>query len=75
MQVPTMSVDILEGFLDVTPFAEQVKRDPRTVLRWMSEPDGLPYTKIGNRRLIHVPTAREWLLNRMHRPNPRRAST
>jgi hypothetical protein len=69
-----MSINILQDFLDVEPFAEQVDRDPRTVLRWMNEPDGLPYTKIGNRRLIHAPTAREWLLKRMRQPNPRRGT-
>jgi hypothetical protein len=67
-----MSSQILEGFLGIAPFAAQVERDPRTVRRWMDEADGLPYTKIGNRRLIHIPTAREWMLGRMRRPNPRR---
>jgi hypothetical protein len=63
---------VLDDFLDIEPFADQVNRDPRTVRRWMDEPDGLPFTKIGNRRLIHVPTARDWLLGRMIRPNQRR---
>jgi hypothetical protein len=67
-----MSTQVLDDFLDIEPFADQVNRDPRTVRRWMDEPDGLPFTKIGNRRLIHVPTARDWLLSRMIRPNPRR---
>ena len=67
-----MSMQVLDDFLDIEPFADQVKRDPRTVRRWMDEPDGLPFTKMGNRRLIHVPTAREWLLGRMRQPNPRR---
>ena len=65
--------DLLADFLDLEPFAAQVDRDPRTVRRWMNEPDGLPYTRIGNRLLIHVPTAREWILGRMQKPNPRRA--
>jgi hypothetical protein len=67
-----MSSQILEGFLDIEPFAAQVERDPRTVRRWMDEVDGLPYTKIGNRRLIHIETARQWILSRIRRPNPRR---
>ena len=50
---------LLEDFLDLEPFAAQVKRNPRTVRRWLRcAPDGLPYTRIGNRILIHVPTAR-----------------
>jgi hypothetical protein len=71
-----MSTNTIEGFLDdyadVEPFAKILNRHPRTLHRWMSEPDGLPYTKIGNRVLIHIPTAKQWLLSRMKRPNPRR---
>jgi hypothetical protein len=65
-----MTANLLDDYLDIEPFAAQAKRDPRTVRRWMSEPDGLPYTRIGNRVLIHVPTAREWLIAKMHNPNP-----
>jgi hypothetical protein len=66
--------NLLEDFIDIEPFAAQVKRDPRTVRRWMNGPDGLPYAKIGNRLLIHLPSAREWLLSRVRRPNQRRAA-
>jgi hypothetical protein len=69
MSVP----ELLADFVDVEPFAAELQRDPRTVRRWMTEPDGLPFTKIGNRVLIHVPTAREWMLGRMRKPNARRA--
>jgi hypothetical protein len=68
------SSDLLEDFIDIEPFAAQVKRDPRTVRRWMRAADGLPYAKIGNRLLIHMPSAREWLLSRVRRPNQRRAA-
>jgi len=64
--------DFLADYLDLEPFAAKVDRNPRTVRRWMYEPDGLPYTRIGNRILIHIPTAREWLFSRMRHPNPRR---
>ena len=60
--------DLLQDFLDLEPFAAEVKRKPRTVRRWLDEPNGLPYTRIGNRILIHVPTAREWMLSRMRNP-------
>jgi hypothetical protein len=70
-----MSVtELLDDFADLEPFAAEVNRDPRTVRRWMNEPDGLPITRIGNRILIHIPTARQWMLERMHRPSPRRSS-
>jgi hypothetical protein len=62
----------LDDYLDLEPFAAEVERDPRTVRRWMNAPDGLPYTRMGNRILVHIPTARDWLLSRMRRPNPRR---
>ena len=51
--------NLLADFLDLEPFAAKVDRDPRTVRRWMNEPDGLPYTRIGNRILVHVPTQAE----------------
>jgi hypothetical protein len=65
-----MSQKLLEDYLDVEPFAAQVERDPRTVYRWMKAPNGLPYTQIGNRTLIHIPTARDWLQSKMVNPNP-----
>jgi hypothetical protein len=72
VQMKTNNTDFLAGYLDLEPFAATVNREPRTVRRWMSGPDGLPYTRIGNRVLIHIPTAREWLFSRMRHPNPRR---
>jgi hypothetical protein len=68
------SSNLLEDFIDIEPFAAQAKRHPRTVRRWMNGPDGLPYARIGNRLLIHVPSAREWLLSRVRRPNQRRVA-
>ena len=64
--VPPMSTQVLEDFLDLEPFAAQIDRDPRTVRRWLNQPDGLPFTRLGNRILIHVPSARDWMLSRMH---------
>jgi hypothetical protein len=65
--------DIFTDFLPIGRFAKDVvHKHTRTVLRWMDEPDGLPYTKLGNVRLIHIPTAREWILSRMSRRNPDR---
>jgi hypothetical protein len=65
--------DLLEEYLDLEMFAKQVNRDPRTVRRWMDKPDGLPYTRIGNKILIHIPTAKAWIFGRMRKPNARRA--
>jgi hypothetical protein len=63
--------NFLDDFVDLEPFAADAGRHPRTVRRWLNQPDGLPYSRIGNRILIHVPTAREWLMKRM-RPAPHR---
>ena len=51
-------IDVLSEFVDVAPFATEVSRHPKSVLRWMNAPNGLPYVKLGNRRVIHLPTAR-----------------
>jgi hypothetical protein len=66
--------DILSDYTEVDVFAAEVKRSPRTVIRWMDQPNGLPFTKLGSRRLIHIPSARTWMLGRIRRPNPRRRS-
>ena len=66
-----MSTNLLQDYLDLAPFAAEVNRCPRTVRRWLDCPDGLPYTRIGNRILIHVPTAREWIFGKMRKPNAR----
>lgn len=62
---------LLSDFIGLETFAKEVARDPRTVRRWLDEPHGLPYTRIGNRILIHIPTAREWMFGRMRNRTPR----
>jgi hypothetical protein len=70
-----MSAKFLDDLVPYAKFAtDEVDKHPRTVVRWMKMPDGLPYTVLGNQKLIHIPTAREWLLRRMRNPNPRRDS-
>ena len=49
-----MPPNLLDDYLDLKPFAKEVDRHPRTVRRWLDQPDGLPYTRIGNRILIHT---------------------
>ena len=63
---------LLVDFMSVDDLAAEMNRHPRTVRRWMNQPDGLPYTPVGNQNLIHVPTARDWLLRNMRNPAPRR---
>jgi len=68
-----MSDDVLDGYLDVEPFAKQVDRHPRSVVRWMDQPDGLPFVKLGNRRLIHIETAKQWIFERLRKQSRRGA--
>jgi hypothetical protein len=63
---------LLDDYLDLEPLARELNRHPRTVRRWLNQPGGLPYTRIGNRILIHIPTAKAWIFGRMRSPNPRR---
>jgi hypothetical protein len=51
---------------------DEVKKHPRTVERWTKGPNGLPYAYLGNQKIIHIPSAREWLFGRMRNPNQRR---
>jgi hypothetical protein len=65
---------LLDDWLELEQFArDEVKKHPRTVKRWTRGPDGLPYAVLGKKPLIHIPTARQWLLGRLRRPNQRRA--
>jgi hypothetical protein len=68
------NTDLLADYIDIEAFAAEVDRKPITVWRWTQQPNGLPYTKIGNRRLIHLPTAKAWIFSRMRKPNPRRSA-
>jgi hypothetical protein len=72
-----MSEGFFQDCLEHTQFAKKiVRRHPRTLIRWMNEPNGLPFIQLGNRKIIHIPTAREWLLKRLRQPNhlPRKPS-
>jgi hypothetical protein len=62
---------ILDGYLDLEPFAKQVGRHPRTVRRWMDSPDGLPYVKLGKRILIRRESAVAWIASQERKPNRR----
>jgi hypothetical protein len=66
MKLPTTK--LLDDWIKMEDFARDIKRHPRTVRRWMLEPDGLPYTRLGKTPIIHMPTARQWLLGRMQYP-------
>ena len=62
----------LQGYVDLQRFAAEVDRGTRSIRRWMDEVDGLPYVQLGSRRLIHLESARAWLMSRMKHRNPAR---
>jgi len=59
-----------DDYVDLDAFAADMGKDPRTVKRWIA--GGLPAAKTGNLSIIHLPTAREWLLAKMQQRNHRR---
>jgi hypothetical protein len=61
--------DVLDEYARIVPFARAWGKHPRTILRWTSIPNGLPFVKLGKTRLIHVPSARQWLLDRIQQSN------
>jgi hypothetical protein len=64
--------NILADFVPEDEFAKANKIAPRTVRKYRSQPNGLPYAKFGGVVHIHVPKAREWLLASVKHPNRRR---
>jgi hypothetical protein len=67
------TIGLLADWVDNPQLAQEFSVNERTVVRWQDQPDGMPFAKVGRRRLSHIPTAREWLKARLRRPNPRRA--
>lgn len=61
-----------DDWVTIDDFAKQVGRHVRSVHRWRLEANGLPTSKMGRDVLVHIPSARDWLMNRMKRPNQRR---
>ena len=69
------TLKLLDDWVELNDFAPTKLKSIRAP--WAAgphNPTGLPYAKLGNKKIIHIPTAREWLLGRMHRPNARRAA-
>ena len=64
--------DLFADFIPLERFAKSVGKHVRTVYRWTDARDGLPYTRLGNQRLIHLATAHAWLMQKMQQPNPDR---
>ncbi|EKS28154.1 hypothetical protein [Afipia felis] len=63
---------ILDGYVLESDFAKSAKVHPRTIARYRTKPDGLPYLEFGGRIYIPIIEARAWLSEQVKRPNPRR---
>jgi len=55
----TSPIALLAGYIAAEDFAAEIGATTRTVSRYMSR--GLPFVKLGKRRLIPVEKARAWL--------------
>jgi hypothetical protein len=68
----TIETALLADYIDIEPFAVEMQRHPRTIRRWMNQPDGLPFTKLGKRILIRRESAKKWIAAQEHQPNQRK---
>ena len=66
---------ILADYLDRAALATQLDVSPRTIIRYEQQPDGLPSTTIGGRKLYRIESVVTWLRSRETRPNRRRVAT
>jgi len=64
--------NILDGAARESDFAKANNVSPRTVARYRSQPDGLPFFMWGGEVFIPLREAKEWLQARVKRPNARR---
>lgn len=65
-------VDFLADYVDRPTLARALGVSTRTISRYENQPDGLPSTTIGGRRLYRGQSVIDWLKQRERRPNPRR---
>lgn len=65
---------LLDDYLTRVQLADELGLNPRTIDRWMSKPDGLPYHRLGKRKLFKRDTIQVWLSQQEIRPNARRAT-
>lgn len=65
---------VLDGYIPQEQFAKDLDVTKRTIERYRTQPDGLPYVRLGGRIFIPLDIAREWLQSRIKRPNQRRSA-
>lgn len=73
MTAVSPEVDLLADYVDRPTLAAGWRVCEKTIARYESLPDGLPFVKLGGRHIYHVQRSKRWLESRETRPNPRRA--
>ena len=72
-------MSFLDGYLTRDQLASELGRLTgskkvcrHTIKRWEDRPNGLPFAKIGNKKLYRKAAVLDWLQSQERRPNPRR---
>jgi len=65
---------LLDGYLTQPGLAVELDCCPRTISRYENQPDGLPFVRIGGRKLYRIESVRAWIAALEHKPNPKRAT-
>jgi excisionase family DNA binding protein len=67
-------MSVLADFITDVEIAAELKVRRRTVNEYCRQPDGLPYVKVGGRRLFRRSDVDAWLERKTVRPCPTRRS-
>jgi hypothetical protein len=70
--MPYQAFDELETVKQV---AARLNKNPRTIMRWTQQVDGLPFVRIGQVPYLHIPSTQKWIERRIQRPNPPRTAS
>jgi hypothetical protein len=65
-------MNLLADYMPRATLADQLGVCERSIARYENEPDGLPSTTIGGRKMYRLDSVRSWLAAREYRPNQRR---
>lgn len=63
---------LLADYLTRDELAAELRVTTRTIARWELQPDGLPSTTLGGRKLYRRASVLAWIEGREKKPNPRR---
>lgn len=65
--------DLLAEFVTRDELAKILDMSPRTLYRYSTMPNGLPFVMIGGRVHYRLPSVKKWLESRENQPNPTNA--